>query len=109
MSLTLKTRIHIYLFQFHWFREIRWWLRDTFGPHFMCPVCGWPKLHEDPTFYTYEICPSCGVEFGYDNPDDYSAYRADWLTKGEWWAGTIDRCPKGWDPEEQLKNLEKKS
>ncbi len=34
--------------------------------HFTCPVCGYPSLQEEP-FYSYEICPCCGVEFGFDD------------------------------------------
>jgi len=53
-----------------------------------CPVCGYPKLREPP--YTaesggsFEICPSCGIQFGYmDARDDlreevYRRWREAW-------------------------------
>ena len=34
---------------------------------FKCPVCSWPCIKEDPKDETYEICPSCGVEYGYED------------------------------------------
>ena len=33
---------------------------------FTCPVCDYPDLLEEP-FHTYEICPQCNIEFGYDD------------------------------------------
>lgn len=32
---------------------------------YKCPVCGYDKLEEPPEEQTFEICPNCGVEFGY--------------------------------------------
>jgi hypothetical protein len=31
-----------------------------------CPICDYPNLTEEP-FYSYEICPGCGCEFGVDD------------------------------------------
>ena len=38
-----------------------------------CPVCGYPKLEEAPRTQagggSYEICPSCGFQFGVSDDD----------------------------------------
>ena len=37
---------------------------------FICPVCGWNDLEQDPSMKTHEICPCCGTQFGYDDCPD---------------------------------------
>jgi hypothetical protein len=74
---------------------------------FTCPVCGWPALEENPEHRLYNICPSCGTEFGYDDPKYYELRRKEWLELGVWWCGDIERKPDNWDMQEQLKNLSK--
>ena len=35
---------------------------------FVCPACGYPDLTEPPwseSGGSFEICPSCGIQFGY--------------------------------------------
>ncbi len=74
-----------------------------------CPVCGWPDLHEPPRNReggaSFEICPSCGFEFGFDDDDQgltYEAARARWIAAGmKWWSGAR-AAPHGWNPAEQL-------
>ena len=41
--------------------------------HHRCPVCGYRKLREKPRTYdgggSFEICPSCGFQFGVSDDD----------------------------------------
>jgi uncharacterized protein (DUF983 family) len=54
---------------------------------YMCPVCEWPNLYEDPTGLSYEICRQCGTEFGADDPEDYPKRRERWISLGrKMWA-----------------------
>ncbi|MET3755548.1 RNA polymerase subunit RPABC4/transcription elongation factor Spt4 [Rhizobium binae] len=73
-----------------------------------CPVCGYPDLDEppydewgDPTF---NICPCCGTEFGYDDASAaHSQLRDDWIRNGMVWWSTYVRPPSRWNPLDQLK------
>lgn len=54
-----------------------------------CPVCGYPYLSAPPRSVTgspsYEICPSCGFEFGVSDEDSgfsYGRYRQVWIAAG---------------------------
>ncbi len=97
--------------------------------HNTCPVCGYPGLHRPPYQYwpgfpvsgdatppydqwfgegSYEVCASCGYEFGFDdNPGSgeavsFETYRAEWIAGGcEWWFKKR-RAPRGWDGFDQL-------
>jgi len=77
----------------------------------ICPVCGFPKLTETPRSSggggSYEICPSCGFQFGVSDDDGgftYAQWRARWQNDGMRWAGAAP-APKNWDATAQLKNL----
>ena len=77
-----------------------------------CPVCGYPKLTEAPRSASgagsYEICPSCGFQFGVSDDDTgytYARWRANWKKQGMTWA-SVSPAPKNWDAVAQLKNLE---
>lgn len=55
----------------------------------MCPVCGYPALHDPPRSASggasYEICPSCGFEFGVTDDDlgfTYDEWRKQWVALG---------------------------
>lgn len=80
----------------------------------MCPVCGYLGLHLPPRdsdgVGNYDICRSCGFEFGVSDDDEgytYETYRAEWIARGmSWWAGSIQPPPEGWDPDAQLRNLD---
>lgn len=80
------------------------------GGH-MCPVCGFPNLDEPPRSSSgggsYEICPSCGFEFGVSDDDlgfTYDQWRERWIVNGmPWDSADIEPPPDGWDPREQLK------
>ncbi len=74
-----------------------------------CRVCGlkleeppWGQDGETPLF---EICPCCGVEFGYEDSTPLSAkrYREEWLSKGGVWFRPQDK-PEGWNFADQLNN-----
>lgn len=69
----------------------------------MCPVCGYGM--DDPPC-EFNICPSCGTEFG--NSDVNASVvqlRAAWLRAGARWWSEFDTPPDGWDPYEQVSAL----
>jgi hypothetical protein len=69
----------------------------------MCPVCGYGM--EDPP-QDYNICPSCGTEFGlHDANSSIATLRAAWLRGGARWWSPVDPQPSNWDPYLQLDNL----
>lgn len=51
---------------------------------YTCPVCDYPDLVEEP-YFSYEICPCCGTEFGYDDfiKDHNSRSVADQVVRAE--------------------------
>lgn len=66
----------------------------------MCPVCGYEM--EDPP-RDYNICPSCGTEFGHhDVNSTVHDLRAAWLRGGAKWWSPAEPQPDGWDPYLQL-------
>jgi len=80
------------------------------GP-FICPVCGFDGLSEPPYNAdgngSYEICPSCGFEFGYDDHSEgvsHDEFRASWLAAGAEWFDP-DQRPDGWDLRAQLARI----
>jgi hypothetical protein len=80
---------------------------------YTCPVCGYPGLAEEPRSEeeggSYEICSSCGFEFGYTDEDQgytYESWRERWVAGGMPWRATgIEPPPPGWDPQRQLNDL----
>ena len=81
-----------------------------------CPVCGfglgfppWSgKSASD------EICPSCYIQFGYDDGDledgsdriqVYEEWRRRWIDAGMEWKSKGRRPPDGWNPIEQLRSI----
>jgi len=81
-----------------------------------CPVCGYPDLTETPRSHSgggsYEICPSCGYQFGVDDDDrrvSFSEYRERWVNGGmTWWSRGILE-PPNWNPRAQLATVLGKS
>src|SRR5487761_1277683 len=70
---------------------------------YLCPVCGY-GMQEPPE--NYNICPSCGTEFGiHDVNASIQELRAAWLQSGcNWWSRS-DPNPVDWDPCRQLAHL----
>lgn len=80
--------------------------------HHVCPVCGFRELSEPPRSSTgggsYEICPSCGFQFGVTDDDrgiPYEQWRANWIAVGMPWDRGSSDPPPGWDPAEQLRGI----
>lgn len=79
--------------------------------NYTCPACGWPGLTEPPRSEdggSYEICWSCGFEFGVTDDDQgytYDGWRKEWVASGMQWASTgIRTAPATWDPGRQLRD-----
>jgi predicted RNA-binding Zn-ribbon protein involved in translation (DUF1610 family) len=76
---------------------------------YTCPVCGFPGLSE-PAYdehhcASFEICPSCGTEFGYDDATrSHHDLRVAWLAVGAPWRSQAIRPRPDWDAEKQLQN-----
>ena len=73
---------------------------------YICPVCGYPGLDEpawDNKYGTpsYNICPCCGCEFGYEDatPKAKDSYLRIWIHNGAPW-----RKPELKSQEWNLKN-----
>jgi len=76
-----------------------------------CPVCGYPDLREVPRSKrsggSYEICPSCGFQFGVTDDDQgfsYEQWRATWRSGGMKWSSQ-QKQPANWDPAAQLARI----
>jgi hypothetical protein len=74
-----------------------------------CPVCGYPKLEEPPRSPSgggsYEICPSCGFQFGVDDDDKGITFvqaRERWVGEGMKWSSRGMAAPRGWSAREQM-------
>jgi hypothetical protein len=75
-----------------------------------CRICGfrpdtspWGPDGRTPSF---EICPSCGVEYGYEDstPTAVSRYRREWLNNGGIWSDAS--IPKdGLTSQQRLRNI----
>lgn len=80
-------------------------------PHYLCPVCGYGNLEEEPYGNgsgSDEICPSCGYQFGYTDLDSgitHEQWREQWIKNGMSWDGIGIRPPVGWSPRQQLQNI----
>jgi hypothetical protein len=77
---------------------------------YVCPVCGYDRLDE-PAYdsfgcATYNICPCCGTEFGYDDSTvAHAELRKKWISEGKLWWSKHQLKPNDWDPVRQLKKL----
>lgn len=70
----------------------------------LCPVCGFLLKYPAADF---NICPSCGVEFGTDDRN-YSIQELQqaWIGRGMPWSSPVSPKPEHFRPLEQLENLE---
>ncbi len=80
--------------------------------YYICPVCGYDRLFDLPRSNSgggsYEICPSCGFQFGVTDDDkgcSYDEWRKIWTDKGMPWNSIGIEPPDGWLPENQLSNI----
>jgi hypothetical protein len=76
-----------------------------------CPVCGYPEL-SIPAYSgnagSYEICPSCGFQFGVSDDNDritFDEWRESWIDQGMPWNSRGIRPPVNWNPRQQLSRL----
>jgi hypothetical protein len=74
-----------------------------------CLICGWPELQAPPRnkegVASFEICPCCGFEFGFDDDDQgvtYEQARRRWFAHGMTWWSKSRPAPNGWNPSLQL-------
>lgn len=76
---------------------------------FTCPVCGYAELRHAPYnahgMPDFVICPSCGVEYGYQDADgDHGRLRREWIANGMPWSSRVTPIPPDWDPASQLRD-----
>lgn len=69
---------------------------------YICPVCGY-GMSDPPE--DYNMCPSCGTEFGYhDSGRTHAQLRSNWISLGaNWWSSAVPR-PNNWNPWQQMSN-----
>ncbi|MAZ31723.1 MAG: hypothetical protein CMO06_01005 [Thalassospira sp.] len=72
-----------------------------------CPICAYDDLSAPPydqhNCPSYEICPCCGNEFGYDDASlSHEDLRIKWISEGMHWWSTTQPAPKQWNPVLQL-------
>lgn len=84
---------------------------------YVCPACGYVGLEEQPwtgESASYEICPSCGIQFGYTDwaggdvearKEAYVTWRQRWQARGMPWSSPSPLAPPGWDPVSQLRRV----
>lgn len=77
---------------------------------FVCLVCGFPALtiapYSDDGIASFDICPCCGVEFGYDDATrTHADLRARWVAGGMKWWSQSSMAPAAWDPTAQVAGL----
>lgn len=78
----------------------------------VCPVCGYPDLAQPPRRRSgagsYEVCPSCGFQFGVSDDDarlTYDKWREIWRQRGMPWTSRGIPKPEEWDPAKQIAKL----
>lgn len=69
---------------------------------YKCPVCFYDLDYAPSDF---NICPSCGTEFGYsDSGRSFEELRAEWLRLGAKWSSSVVEKAQNWNPIQQLLN-----
>jgi hypothetical protein len=89
---------------------------DTLIKDTHCPVCGYdlgfPAWKDKSP--SDEICPSCGIQFGYNDAaggDEarrrqiYQQWRQKWIAEGMRWNSVGISPPPQWDPIGQLRQI----
>lgn len=81
---------------------------------YQCPVCGYSGLDE-PAYSpktglgSYQICPSCGYEYGVTDEDSgisHDEWRKRWVEAGMPWRDEgVSEPPPNWDPRAQLSTV----
>lgn len=78
----------------------------------VCPVCGYVHLKEMPRqrkdSASFEICPSCGFQFGVSDDDrghTYESWRQDWIARGMPWSSR-QKPPADWNAAAQILRLD---
>ena len=91
---------------------------DPAKKELLCPVCGYdldaPAWQGDSS--SDEICPSCGIQFGYSDAaggdphrrqEIYKSWRKKWVEGGMVWQSVaVEGPPAEWDPVKQLRQVE---
>ena len=49
---------------------------------YVCPVCDYAELDEDPALEHYNICRQCAVEFGVEPVESHALIREEWIKAG---------------------------
>ncbi len=88
----------------------------------ICPVCGFQldqPAWSDLGGASDVICPSCGIQFGYNDAAGgdaiqrqkiYRDWQRKWIEGGMKWHSAADRDPPaGWNPIKQLERVQKQS
>ncbi len=72
---------------------------------YTCLVCDYPYLSEPPRSEigggSFEICPSCGFQFGVNDDDEgisYDTWRKRWEADGMKWQSYYIKQPVNWHP-----------
>lgn len=87
---------------------------------YRCPVCGYLGITQaDPNgpwrllIWSYDICPCCGTEFGYDVDGDtpeelqqsIEKRRDEWIRGGHSWFSQARKPPPDWDWKKELRAI----
>jgi hypothetical protein len=77
---------------------------------YYCRICGLRQINppwgDDNKSPSFEICPCCNVEFGYEdcNLDTIRSFRTRWMQDGALWSD-LKTKPLNWSLKEQMKNI----
>lgn len=79
---------------------------------YTCHVCGYPELSDPPwgddgKSSSFDICPCCGVEYGYEDAREAAMlkFRQQWIASGGKWFNERLK-PRDWDMKKQLLNIQ---